>query len=81
MTHPLEELIAVRTARDLAANGQARALRESANLSLREIASAIGVDHRTVSRWERGESRPTDRLARRYAAVLQVLADGRWGRS
>ena len=58
----------------------ARALRREAQLSLAEMATALGVTDGTVSRWETGERRPRGVVADRYAALLRQLeADLRHG--
>lgn len=47
-------------------------------LSQQESAARIGVDQGTLARWERGERRPKDRLAKRVEHFLApVLSDAR----
>jgi DNA-binding transcriptional regulator YiaG len=60
--------------RRLAANGAARAIRESAGLSLSEAADASGIDRTTIHRWERGRRRPRGDGALRYLALLDELS-------
>nr|WP_162177291.1 helix-turn-helix domain-containing protein [Actinotalea ferrariae] len=48
-----------------------RSARERARLTQEELASRVGVSHRTVGNWERGASVPRNR----EAALLSVLAD------
>ncbi len=59
--------------RGLCASGTARVLRQSAGLSLREMATPVGVSPTTVLRWEEGEARPTGRRALAYATMLERL--------
>lgn len=72
-------------ARRLCGNGEARAIREAADLSLAELARDVGVSESTLSEWERGAQRPTGQRAIRYLAVLRDLhnatASPAWGRS
>jgi len=68
----LRELI---DARRQAQSGEGRRLREAAQLSLRELASQIGVDAATLDRWERGQTRPRHAAALKYQAALTLLAD------
>lgn len=76
--HDLQDL---RLAREWAATGAALAIRESAGLSLNELARSIDVSPSTVLRWERGEHRPHGACGIRYAQLLQQLtrpARARW---
>ena len=49
-----------------------RAAREGAGVSVRAIATRAGVDHSTLSRWERGD-RAISQVT--YAHVTHALAD------
>lgn len=49
-------------------------MRVQADLSLREMASQIGVDISTLSRWETGTTVPRAGAALRWAAALLPLA-------
>jgi transcriptional regulator with XRE-family HTH domain len=60
--------------RRLARTGAARAMREEASLSLREMAEAVGTTRASLSRWERHESIPRASAALRWVAVLEGLA-------
>ena len=60
--------------RRLASSGEARRLRETADLSLSEIASEVGVDTSTIHRWEKGIRRPNGDAAIKYLKVLDRLA-------
>jgi len=50
-----------------------KALRTKMKLTQKQLADTLGVDTGTVSRWERGEKRPSQ-LARRQLARLQKKA-------
>ncbi|MFJ2631096.1 helix-turn-helix domain-containing protein [Streptomyces sp. NPDC087422] len=56
-------------------SGEARRLRESARLSISEVASACGVDQSTVWRWERGTRSPRGDKALRYGELIESLRD------
>jgi transcriptional regulator with XRE-family HTH domain len=61
-----------------------RALRERAGLSLRDVASAMGVTGPAVIRWESGQRMPRGRNLPDYLRVLDTLrqhleAEGREG--
>lgn len=73
------ELLAIARGRALARTGQGRRIREQANVSQRELAVAAEVHPATLSRWERGESRPRSAAALRYEAALGALAEGKAG--
>lgn len=71
---PIDTALALARARAWAESGEARRRREAANLSLAEIAGAVGVAEATVSRWERGRSSPHGPAAARYGELLARLA-------
>jgi len=73
MTMTPNDLQDLRLSREWAATGAAAAIRESAGLSLHEIARVVGVSPSTVLRWERGDHRPRGVCAIRYAQILQQL--------
>jgi transcriptional regulator with XRE-family HTH domain len=75
----MDELLELRRAREWLASGAGRAIRESAGLSLHELAQAIPVAPSTLLRWERGDHRPRGRSGVRYAEALRELAEGRTG--
>ena len=53
----------------------ARALRREAGVSAVEVANAVGVCWKSVSRWERGIRAPqSEAIRRRYGRVLNHLA-------
>ncbi len=47
-------------------------LREKLEMSQAELARVMGVCPASVCRWENGERKPSLRLVRKLAAVLQV---------
>ncbi|WP_194820535.1 helix-turn-helix domain-containing protein [Nocardia sp. XZ_19_385] len=49
-----------------------RRSREAKNLSMEALGAAVGVDKRTISRYENGESEPSLSTAAALAAVLEV---------
>jgi DNA-binding transcriptional regulator YiaG len=60
--------------RRLASSGAARAIRESAGLSLSEAAAAAKVNRVTIHRWEQGQRRPHGAAALRYLRLLEELS-------
>ncbi len=54
-------------------SGRARELRESTDLTLNDMAAAVGVTGATISRWECGERTPKGERAARYAKALLTL--------
>ncbi len=60
--------------RRMARNGSARAIREEANLSLRDMSSDVGVESSTLWRWEAGVSVPRRDAGLRWLQVLEELA-------
>lgn len=73
---PRTTLERVATARKLTANGEARRLRQAANLSLADIGNACGIEPATIWKWETGRRRPrTGEALIRYANVLDQLAN------
>jgi DNA-binding transcriptional regulator YiaG len=63
-------LVRVRAA---ASSGEARRLREAAQLSIGEVASVCGVDQSTVWRWERGARSPRGPAALKYGDLIDSL--------
>ncbi|HEY3558900.1 MAG TPA: helix-turn-helix domain-containing protein [Kribbella sp.] len=55
---------------------QVRDGRERLGLDQAELAQRVGVGQQTVSRWERGKTRPKPAVIRALAACLEVQADG-----
>jgi DNA-binding transcriptional regulator YiaG len=63
-------------ARRLVAAGQARAVREAADLPRDQLARDIEASSAAVRAWECGIRRPTGALGARYGALLrELLAD------
>jgi transcriptional regulator with XRE-family HTH domain len=52
-----------------------RELRESAGLTQGELASELGVDRSSVTKWETGKSRPRTEDLPKLAEVLQCSID------
>jgi AcrR family transcriptional regulator len=71
----MERVIAIAEGRQLAASGIARLVRESAGLSLRDVARAVGIDPGTVWHWEHGSKVPTDKNAIAYRDLIVALRD------
>ncbi|MFD7986803.1 helix-turn-helix domain-containing protein [Kitasatospora indigofera] len=69
-----EDLRRITAVRQLAARGEARALREELRLTLREVADVVGANPSTVHRWEHGVSAPRKAHALRWAAALGIKA-------
>jgi DNA-binding transcriptional regulator YiaG len=72
----MEEPLTVQLAeiREICASGEARAIREAANLTLGEIARDVDVAGVTILRWETCAARPTGQRAVRYLHLLRRLA-------
>lgn len=54
-------------------SGRARELREYTDLTLNDVAAAVGVTGATISRWECGLRLPKGERAARYARTLKAL--------
>lgn len=67
------QLVRLAEVRELAASGEALALRRNARLSQPEVGAVVGVPHPTISRWERGLRRPCGEAALRYLDLLLAL--------
>lgn len=59
--------------RELAASGQAAAVRQRCGLTRGEVSRATGIPVSTLRRWEIGERVPTGDGALRYEAFLREL--------
>jgi transcriptional regulator with XRE-family HTH domain len=71
---PIDELLRVRLqSLLLGPTGRGRDLRERAGLSVRELATLLGVDAATLCRWERGQTRPRGPAASRWVAACQLI--------
>ncbi len=74
MKHTPAQLKRVAIVRALAAGGSARAIREAAQVSLREASRALKISPATLSRWETGAVSPrAGRQALRWAKFLDDL--------
>lgn len=60
--------------RSLARSGRAREIRHQSQLSLAEVAGAVGTTPSTIQRWENGLRKPYGDIALRYGALLDALA-------
>lgn len=69
-----EEILLLAVLRDSVRSGEARRVRESAQVSATEVAHALGVTPGAVTNWESGLRQPRGDLALRYAQLLQDLA-------
>jgi transcriptional regulator with XRE-family HTH domain len=69
----LEQLVELVRTRHQAKAGRARAIREAAGVSGREMAEALDVDPVTLWRWENGLTRPRRDAALRWARALASL--------
>jgi len=72
-TRTVADVVDLVEVRRIARSGEARAIRERAGLSLREVASAVGVTRSALQRWETGTRAPGGELAGRYGALLAAL--------
>lgn len=57
----------------LSASGDGRRIREAAGVGLTPLAASIGASIATLSRWERGLSRPNGPTAVRWVQALDDL--------
>jgi DNA-binding transcriptional regulator YiaG len=68
----IDELLEqVRSRRELPRPDERRRIRTAAELSLRDVAAALGVSHTAVAKWEKGSKPRERRLA--YARLLDEL--------
>lgn len=67
----------IRARRALPEPEERRQVRESAGLSLRAFANAIGVSPSTVARWESGEREPSGPFLFVYVDGLRTLQKAR----
>ncbi len=68
-----EELVSLTKVRRLASTGEAKALRLGAELSLREVAAAVGISHSNLWRWEAGQRSPRGQAALAWGLLLAQL--------
>jgi transcriptional regulator with XRE-family HTH domain len=69
-----EQILRLAEIRRLTASGEAKAIREHAGLSLREVAGAVRMSPSGLFRWENGERTPRGDAAIRYAKFLKQLS-------
>jgi transcriptional regulator with XRE-family HTH domain len=62
-----------RDRRDLPAPSMRRAIRQSAGLSLTDVARAVGVSRQAVAAWETGKTTPASAHVSAYAELLREL--------
>ena len=72
MDHDITKLV---LARRLARTGEGKRLRERAELTIKEIAQAVGVDTGTIVRWETGRTSPRAPAALRWVDALHAVTD------
>ncbi|MER5647311.1 helix-turn-helix transcriptional regulator [Streptosporangium sp. NPDC002524] len=70
---PIQGLAARARAAQLPPPNECQQIRQRARVSLREMASALGVTAMTLSRWERGQAVPTLDHAITYRGLLDEL--------
>lgn len=68
-----QDVVLLATAVQYARTGRGREIRNRAGVSLEKIATAIGSSKAVMSRWERGERKPTGRPAIEWARLLNDL--------
>lgn len=64
----------LRTRKALPTPAICRHIRISAGVSQELAAREVGVHRETISRWERGERRPSDQHLARYLTLLEELS-------
>lgn len=69
------QILRLAQVRAAVSSGEARRLREEAQLSIGEVARACGVDQSTVWRWEKGVRQPRGRPALVLADLLENLRE------
>lgn len=58
--------------------GEFRAAREGAGVALRALADEAGIDHSTLSRWERGERQISTSTYEHLSHTLADYLAGKW---
>jgi DNA-binding transcriptional regulator YiaG len=69
----MNDILLLARIRAQAADGTARAVRQSARLSLSEVAKHCGAVTTTISRWETGQRRPRGDAGLKYARLIEQL--------
>jgi len=67
------DVLALAEIRRKCADGRARSVRLTCDITHREIGARCGVAGSTVARWEIGERVPRGRPALRYARLIEAL--------
>jgi transcriptional regulator with XRE-family HTH domain len=70
-----EDLLATLEGREWARSGRGARIRRNAGVTQTQLATEIGVNQMTISRWERGERTPRNAEAARYARALRALGE------
>lgn len=70
----MEHLQDVVAARRAGRDGSARATRENADLTLRELAAHLQIHSSSLSEYERGKSRPGPEIAARWMQALRLIS-------
>jgi DNA-binding transcriptional regulator YiaG len=70
----VDDLARIAAVRAMCRSGEARRIREAARVSLREVGSAIGVDHKAIANWEVGANLPASGHALAYGAAINAIA-------
>jgi transcriptional regulator with XRE-family HTH domain len=65
-----EDFRRIADAREHAATGSGRRIREAAGYTIAEVAALVGISVASLSRWEKGEQRPRTKAAIRWADAL-----------
>lgn len=74
-TANVRDLSALVRARQLSRHGEGRTAREALNLTIVEVAGAIGVHPLTVLRWEAAHSKPSTANALAWLAALELAGN------
>jgi DNA-binding transcriptional regulator YiaG len=69
----VDQILMLSAARAHASDGTGRTIRQRAQVSMKEVATAIGSSEPVLSRWERGERMPRGVQAVRWAQLLARL--------
>jgi hypothetical protein len=75
LTPATARVLGVAKARRYATSGDGRRVRLENNLSLQDIADAVGVGVNTVWRWELGRNLPRGEAGTRWCEVLDALRE------
>jgi DNA-binding transcriptional regulator YiaG len=73
MTAEDKLLVRLRSRRKLPPPDERKLIREKANVSLRELAAAVGVSHMAIVRWEEGAQPADPEHVATYGRLLDEL--------